>query len=120
MGHLIRLLVLLCCVNTVFAVTVSALADINGNSAIQQFSTSVVGQVALWVEVVCPSANMGTVRLGSLSSPPSSTVGVPCAAGGAQFYPPIPVSPGVFSRYDLSTLTFFAASGSSVSISYAQ
>jgi hypothetical protein len=120
MGHLTRLFVFLCFVTTVFAVTVSSLADIAGNSSVQQFSTTVVGQVALWVEVVCPTANMGTVRLGSLATPPSSTLGIPCAAGGAQFYPPIPVSPGVFARYDLSTLTFYATSSSSVSITYAQ
>src|SRR5277367_1561213 len=117
MVHFKRLLALLCLALTCFAITVIPLHDVAGNGTIQQFSSTITGQVAVWVEVVCTGT--GTLRLGSTTVAPASNIGVPCAAGGTQFYPAVSSGNGTFLKYDLSTLLFLAPAGTTVSITYA-
>ena len=118
MLHLKRLGTLLLFSLCVQALTVIPLADIAGDGNVHQFSTTIVGEVAIWVQVVC--SGTGTVRLGSSDVAPAANVGIPCAAGGAYFYPIVPPTPGVHNRYDLSRLLFLAPSGATVSITYAR
>lgn len=101
-----------------FSATVIPIADIAGTGAVVPFSGTIVGQTAIWVQVVCTGT--GTARLGSTTVAPAANIGVPCAAGGSFFYPAVPVSPGVFSRYDLSTLTALIPSGLTLSVTYAR
>lgn len=121
MIHIKRLFALLAfCSSLAFAqvLTVIPLPDITGSGAIVPFSSTIVGGVATWVEVVCTGT--GTARLGSTTTAPAANVGVPCAAGGTQFYPSVLLSPGVFRKYDLSTLLGLIPTGMSLSITYAK
>ena|ERR1700679_1352906 len=120
MIHIRRLVLLFALALIASPITVIPLPDITATGVAQRFSSTVTGQVAIWVEVVCPSGNAATVRLGSTTVAPNASTGVPCAPGGTQFYPVVNVSPGVFARYDLSTLQFLGQAGDKVSITYAQ
>jgi len=115
-----RLFALLALACIMQAMTVIPLTDVAGNGTIQQFSSTITGKIAVWVEVVCTGT--GTVRLGSSSVAPAANVGIPCIGStttpGVQFYPPLTYN-GVVNKYDLSTLLFLAPTGATVSITYA-
>jgi hypothetical protein len=118
MKRLLALLLFSAALVSAQALVVVPLADLAGDGNVHQFSSSVSGAVAVYVQVVCTGT--GTVRLGSSTVAPASNIGIPCAAGGAYFYQTVPMGNGNFRRYDLSTLLYLAPSGATVSISYAR
>ena len=94
------------------------IADIAGDGAAHQI-TSAAGTRASWVQFVAPSTNSGIVRIGG--SAITTTRGIPIAAGGGMFYPPLPADARDNSsdrRYDLTTVYYLIAVGDKLSISY--
>jgi hypothetical protein len=96
-------------------VSVTSTADISGDGTAHQVAAS---GAARWIQFVCPSTNNSAVRLGD--STVSTTVGVPCAAGGSFFLPPIPAE-GLGSQhlYDLSKIYYVVQTGDKLSITRA-
>ena len=102
----------------VFAlVTITSTADIAGDGASHAIATS---GAARWIQFVCPSTNTSAVRIGD--STVSTSIGIPCAPGGAMLFPALPSSPadGITAPvYDLSKVFYLIQSGDKLSITRA-
>lgn len=115
MVHLKRCLALFFVALCAFATTIVPLADISGSGTAQRLSGT-AGAVALWVQIVAPSTNSSVVRVGD--STVSSTSGILVAPGGGFFLPALTQTPGIVTRYDLSTIYVLVQSGDKVSAGY--
>jgi hypothetical protein len=110
-----KLLLLLIATPLLALVSITSTADIAGTGTATAISSS---GGALWIQFVCPSTNVSSVRIGD--SGVSTTDGVPCAPGGSFFMPVLPVQ-GVGSNhvYDLSKIFFLVQVGDKLSITRA-
>ena len=91
------------------------LTDISGANAVDNLGTLAAAQTlpstARWIQVAVTGS--GTVRIG-ISSTPTSSFGLPVAAGGAMFFP----WNGEQSFYALGAFNVYTPSGATTSVAY--
>jgi len=113
-----QLLILLCCLALACSamVTPVTIADISGDGAIHQIAAT---GGASWIQFVAPVSNANAARVGDANI--TTSRGVPIAAGGALFFPPLAAdtrNDQTDRRYALSTVYYLVQSGDKLSITY--
>jgi hypothetical protein len=97
-------------------VTITSLTDISGSSATVQLSAS---GSARWIQFIAPTANMSVVRIGDSNI--GTTRGAAVAPGGGFMMPVIvsPSEPAGATRYSLSGIYYYVATGDKLSVIWA-
>lgn len=98
-------------------VVVTSSAQVTGSGAAVHPAAS---GTARWIQVNAITGNSATVNCGG--STVSTTVGVPIAAGGGMFFPPMPFDSRLSlnqSYYSLATVFCYVANGDKVNFTWA-
>jgi len=98
-------------------VTITSPARVTGSGAAVQLAAS---GTARWVQITALAGNSATVQVGG--SNVSTTIGVPVAAGGGMFFPPMPFDSRLAtnqSYYSLSNIWVYVANGDKVNFTWA-
>lgn len=96
-------------------VGIGTLSDITGDGSTHALNSAAS---ARWVQFVAGAANGAAIRIGDSNT--GSARGVPLAAGGGFFLPPMP-TPSTSTQprlYILANLYYYAANGDKVSVTW--
>jgi hypothetical protein len=99
------------------AVTITSPAQVTGSGAAVQVAAS---GTARWIQITALAGNSATVQVGGANV--STTIGVPVAAGGGMFFPPLPFDSRLStsqSYYPLSGIWVYVANGDKVNFTWA-